>query len=306
MARRILTASFVTAALAARLLAAGDPYDIKATEEWRVQREARLRTPDGWLSVAGLFFLKSGANTVGSDSSADIVLPPGSAPPDVGQVSLEAHKAYFEPRDGVVASVNGSPAQGRVELRLADPEHKRAADRLTIGRVWLQLHNSGERLAMRLRDPENPLRTGFTGVRWYPIDPAWRLTGRFVPHATPHTVPVQNVLGDTEDSMSPGEVEITIAGKPVRLLALEDDGRLWFVFTDQTADRDTYRIRFLYTPMPDASGSVTLDFNRTQNPPCAYNPYTTCPLPPPQNRLKVAIPAGEQKYVNGDSPHLRK
>jgi len=160
--------------------------------------------------------------------------------------------------------------------------------------LTLLAHSSGDRRAIRLRDPLNPLRTGFPPLQWYPIQPEWRVSGRFIPYETPKRIPLENVLGDVADSTSPGEVEVSLAGTRVRLLLLDDDDKLWLVFRDGTSGHETYRIRFLYTARPDANGEVTLDFNRAENPPCAYNAFTTCPIPPPQNRLPFAVPAGER------------
>ena len=274
-----------------------------STDVWRQQYEAKLRAPDGWLAVAGLFFLKPGLNTVGADAASDIALPAGSAAARVGVLRYDNHVVRFEPVAGVAASLNDEPVHGAVELRDADEALHRKADRLTIGQLTLLLHSSGDRLAVRLKDPLNPLRTGFHGLHWYPVQPAWRLPGRFIPYGAPKRVPLQNVLGDVADSTSPGEVEIELAGSVVRLLVLDDDQKLWLVFRDATSGRQTYRIRFLYFERPDSQGRVTLDFNRAENPPCAYNAFTTCPLPPTQNRLKTAIPAGERLYRASTAGH---
>ena len=265
-----------------------------STGAWRENYEAKLRAPDGWLAVAGLFFLKPGPNTVGADAASDIVLPAGSAPDRVGVLRYDSHRVLFEPVTSVEASLNDQPVRGVVELRDADDALHQKADRLTLGRLTLLLHSSGHRLAVRLRDPLNPLRTGFRGLEWYPVQPAWRLSGRFIPYATPKRVPLRNVLGDVGDSTSPGEVEVELAGTVTRLLVLDDDEKLWLVFRDATSGHQTYRIRFLYFERPDAQGRVTLDFNRAENPPCAYNAFTTCPMPAAQNRLRLAIPAGER------------
>jgi uncharacterized protein len=288
--------TFIAVGLVSAAAYAAESYDTKATLDWRAAYETQLRSADGWLTVAGLFFLKPGANSIGTGESSDIKLPVGVAPAQAGQLIYEDGKVFVELRPVVQGQINGTPISGRTELKPAAPEQKRPADKLTIGRLRLNVHKSGERLAIRLRDPESRLRTSFTGVKWFPIDPAWRLTGRFLPFPSSRTIPIQNILGDTADSTSPGEVEVKIAGVTTRLLALDDGDKLWFVFRDATSSGETYRIRFLYTDRPDAQRNVTLDFNRVENPPCAYNPYTTCPLPPPQNRLKVAIRAGEKAY----------
>lgn len=264
------------------------PYDAADTAAWREKREQDLRSATGWLAVAGLFFLKPGANTIGSDPSADIALPPGAAPPVVGSIVNAPDGVWLEPAANAAVAVNDRPAAARVKLE--------QSDRVSAGRVIFHLHHSGDRLAIRVRDPESALRREFRGLRWYPIDPSWRIVGRFVPYPAPRPVIVPNVLGDEERYTSPGEVELAVNGKTIRMQPVTSGERLWFIFTDTTADRETYRIRFLYAAAPSASGAVVLDFNRAYNPPCAYNPYTTCPLPPPQNRLTVAIAAGEKSY----------
>jgi uncharacterized protein (DUF1684 family) len=273
-----------------------------AAEAWRAKQEQDLRAPDGWLAVAGLFFLKPGLNRVGADPASDVVLPEGAAPADAGVIVLENGIARFEPRRGVAASLNAQPIGGPVELRPANSAGKRAADRVTVGRVAFHLHHSGPRLAIRLRDPGSALRTGFTGLRWFPLDERWRVNASFVAYDTPRRVEVQKVLGDVEASVSPGEAHFVVNGQAVRLVAFTAGNRLWFVFRDATASAgaagpETYATRFLYADAPDAQGRVLLDFNRAYNPPCAYNPNTTCPLPVAQNRLKLAIPAGEKRYA---------
>lgn len=277
-----------------------------ATEAWRAKQEQSLRSPDGWLTVAGLFFLRPGVNTVGADPGSDVVLPDGAGPADAGRLTLTDGVVRFAPTTGVAASINQQPITGPVNLRLANAAEKRPADRVTIGRAIIHLHRSGERLAIRLRDPGSALRERFAGLRWFPLDERWRVRATFVPYETPRPVSVQNVLGDIEESVSPGEAVFDVDGQPVRLVAFKAGERLWFVFRDATAGADTYRIRFLYADAPEQGTKgqrVLLDFNRAYNPPCAYNPHTTCPLPVAQNRLKVAIPAGEKRYLGASSPH---
>ncbi len=275
---------------------------VEEIQAWRATREADLKKPDGWLSVAGLYFLRNGVNTLGADPSADVQLPAGAAPANAGRLIYDRGHVRFEPAAGVAATLNDQAVTGRVTVARADANANKPADRLRIGRISVQLHESGARLGVRLRDPESSYRRHFTGLRWFPIDQAWRVSGRLIPYDAPREVEIQNVLGDTEPMRSPGEVEVAIGGKTVRLVALQAArGRLWIIFSDTTASDLTYRIRFLYTDAPDAAGRVDVDFNRAYNPPCAFNPHTTCPLPPRQNRLPVAVTAGEQKYI-GHTP----
>jgi uncharacterized protein (DUF1684 family) len=263
-------------------------YDAEATATWRAEREKNLRSDGGWLSVAGLTFLEAGPNSIGSDPANDIVLPP-PAPPLVGAIVRTHTGVWFDPAPGVELSREGAPIRERTMLTLRD--------RLALGTLTLQLHPSGDRLGIRVRDANSRLRETFGGLKWYPVGTEWNIAARFEPYAAPRTITVPNVSGDFEKLTVPGEVVFVHGGDEVRLQAAQSGRHLWIIFSDALGGSETYRIRFLYTDPPDARGRVMLDFNRAYNPPCAYNPYTTCPLPPPQNRLTIAIPAGERIYV---------
>jgi uncharacterized protein (DUF1684 family) len=271
------------------------PASASEHARWRAEREAELRAEDGWLSVAGLFFLEPGANSFGSASTNAVVLPADASPARAGVFTLAGERVFFDVSDAAEATLAGRPVR-RGELRPASAEPARPADELRLGRLTLLAHRSGSRLAIRLRDPDGPVRRTFTGTRWFEVDPTWRVTGTFEAFASPRSVRILNVLGDRIELRSPGMVHFTREGRSHSLLALTEGDRLWLVFTDTTAGRDTYEAaRFLYAPMP-AGGRVELDFNRAHNPPCAYNPFTTCPLPPRDNRLPTPVRAGERAY----------
>jgi len=257
------------------------------TEAWRAQRERDLTSDTGWLTVAGLVFLRPGVNTAGSDRNSDVVLPK-MAPARAGQFVREGSNVWFEPEAGAGLLLNGAPLTARTQLK--------AQDRIATGAVTFQLHESGERIGVRIRDVNSDLRRTFKGLRWFPVRDAWAIDARFVPYDAPREITVANVIGDFERLTIPGEAVFRVGTEEVRLQAARAGKRLWFIFSDGGSGRDTYRIRFLYADTPSADGRITLDFNRAYNPPCAYNPYTTCPVPPPQNRLRVAIPAGERIY----------
>ena len=258
-----------------------------ATTAWRIQRETDLKSGTGWLTVAGLVFLKPGTNTIGADPDSDVRLPDG-APQHAGQLVREGAAVWFEPRAGSGLTLNGAPITARLALT--------PRDRLVTGAVSFHLHESGDRLGVRIRDVNSELRRSFKGLRWFPVKDAWVVDARFVPYDAPRAITVANVLGDFERLTIPGDVVFTVQGEQVRLQAAQSDKRLWLIFSDGGSGRDTYRIRFLYADPPDAEGHVSLDFNRAYNPPCAYNPYTTCPVPPPQNRLRIGVEAGERIY----------
>ena len=286
MRSRVWSLVFVLA-IAGPIAAASKRPSPTETESWRAQRARDLASDTGWLTVAGLTFLNPGANSVGSDRASDVVLP-APAPRHAGTLERDGRDVWFTPSPGSGIALNGAAVESRIKLA--------PRDRLVSGGVSFHLHESGERIGIRIRDVNSPLRKSFKGLRWFPVREAWTIDARFVPYAEPRAITVANVLGDYERLTVPGEVVFQTQGKELRLQAAQSGRRLWLIFSDATAGRDTYRIRFLYADPPSADGVVTLDFNRAYNPPCAYNPYTTCPVPPPQNRLAVAITAGERIY----------
>jgi len=274
---------------------AGAPDAYRASvEQFRHDREATLTSDTGWLTIAGLYFLTKPDTTVGSDATNDVVLP-RAAPARVGRFVLGNDgrvSVTLEP--GVHATLldgttfSGGPIKS---------DGGGAPDRIVLGDVQVWVHQSGARPAIRVRDRNNPLRKAFTGMKWYPVNPAYRVEGTFVPYATPKAVQIPNLLGDIDTMTSPGHVTFTLNGKTASMIAVtENDHELWFIFRDLTSGDTTYpAARFLYTPLPQ-NGKVVLDFNRAENPPCAFNAYATCPLPPPDNRLQVRVEAGEKIY----------
>ncbi|MXY25273.1 MAG: DUF1684 domain-containing protein [Acidobacteria bacterium] len=260
-------------------------------EAWRVDREARLAADDGWLTVAGLFFLNEGTQTFGSSPLNDILLRTG--PEQAGTFTLRNNVVTVRAAEGTTLNVDGRDV---TEARLWPYEGN---DRPTIALGPLSLfgHYSGDRLAIRMRDQESAIRQEFTGLRWYPVDDTFRVEGTFIPHDEPRAMELPNILGDVETFRTSGSVAMTVGGAEVRMTAVDSGGRLWFIFRDLTSGAETYpAARFLYADVPGANGTTTVDFNRAYNPPCAFNPHTTCPLPPLENRLPVRVEAGELDY----------
>ena len=271
-----------------------DPYRADV-EKFRQQREAKLTSDTGWLTIAGLYFLTKPATTVGASAENDVVLPAGT-PPRVGTFALA--------KDGKV-SVTLDPG---VNVKLLDgkpftggpikSDGEGSPDRLVLGDVQVWVHQSGDRPAIRVRDKNNHLRKEFTGMKWYPVNDAYRVEATFEPLDKPEVLQIPNMLGDIDNMTVPGHVRFMLNGKEHRMVAVtENDTEFWFIFRDLTSGEETYpAARFLYTARPDANGKVTLDFNRAENPPCAFNSYATCPLPPPENRMQVRVEAGEKIY----------
>ena len=258
-------------------------------EAWREQRYASLRHDLGWLTLAGLGWLRPGPNRVGAAADADVVLPGG--PPRAGTLTLTD--------DGVVVADgafvhDGTPARG---LRLTDDHDPESEPTLLeLDRLRLIVIRRGERLGVRTWDLDAATRREFAGIDHWPVDPAWRFDARFEP--TPgRRLLVPDVLGPGYEDDSPGDLFFRLGADEHRLQSLTGgpDGELWLVFGDATNGRETYPGgRFVYADPPGPDGRVVLDFNRAYNPPCVFSPYATCPLPWPANRLPVRIEAGER------------
>ncbi len=260
----------------------------RIVEAWRTARYAALQREIGWLTLAGLAWLKPGLNTVGSAPERDVVLPHG--PEDVGSVEVSDREAM---------ATGAFRHAGRAAERLAlTSDADGEPTMLELGSLRLCVIDRGGRLAIRSWDVDATARREFSGIDHWPVDPAWSLEARFEP--TPgRTVVVPDVLATDEVRDAPGDVVFAVDGAEHRLQGLRggERGELWLIFGDATNGTETYGGgRFLYTDAPDADGRVTVDFNRAYNPPCVFSPYATCPLPWPANRLPIRIEAGERRY----------
>jgi uncharacterized protein (DUF1684 family) len=262
--------------LAGLPLLAAVSYQAEVTE-WRKQREAGLRRDGGWLTVTGLFWLREGSNRFGTGAANEIVLPAGPAQAGV-----------FDLRKGkITASMEGRSREIRPD-----------SDQLVqVGRLRLYVIQRGDRYAIRMKDPDSSLLRDFHGLTYFPAREDYRVTARFV--AEPRKIPIANIVGQTEPEDSPGYVTFVLHGRQLRLYPVLDEPdskTLFFIFRDETAGKETYGAgRFLDTDLPK-DGRVVLDFNKAYNPPCAFTPYATCPLPPKENRLPVRVEAGEKNY----------
>ncbi|WP_330947040.1 DUF1684 domain-containing protein [Thermomonas sp. LB-4] len=260
---------------------------------WRAQRLAELTKPDGWASLVGLHWLDRGSHRVGSAADNGVRLSMG--PPHLGVFSVRDGKVRFA-ADAAV-TVDGATSRGgrlRTDADAAGPSVIAFDD----GKGLATVISRGGRLALRVKHADADSRVHFTGLQYWPGGPQWRLQARFVPHPPGRTLPIANIIGTTDEIPNPGVVEFTRNGTPYRLEALDQgEGTLFLVFADRTSGHGSYGAgRFIDAPMPDARGRLTLDFNRAYNPPCAFTPFATCPLPPPENRLDLRVEAGEKTY----------
>lgn len=297
-----LAAIFAGLLLAASLLAQDGSYDQEAAA-WRTQHSADLLKPDGWLSLVGLEWLQLGDNPVGAALDNKIHLSKG--PAHLAVLHLEGDTVTLNPPHGGFPQdllVSGTPAKPQ-SLR-AEPNKDKVAPRMTIGTLNLYVIRRESRFALRIKDAQSPSITGFHGLKWYPPDISFRAIAKWIPYTPYKTITLVTLVGTSYDQPVPGAAEFTLAGKTFRLEPVLEDpavARLFFILRDTTSTTTTYAAcRFLYTGFPsnglDKPGELVLDFNRLENPPCAYTPYSTCPLPPPGNRLPIPLPVGEQRY----------
>lgn len=276
---------------------AADPVFLADNAVWREERKQGLLQPDGWTSLVGLHWLELKAHYLGSGPASGIKLAVG--PAKLGMVKQEDGRVFFTPESGVALTLNDQPLKGRVEF-ISDRGEMPGVIGFDEGKGKLSLIQRGDRFGLRVKHADAPSRLQFTGLEYWPADPAWKIQGKFVPHPPGKTMPIVDIIGTTSDAPNPGAVEFQRDGKTYRIEAMGEPGQeLFLVLADRTSGHGSYPAgRFLYAPWPDAKGNVVLDFNRAYSPPCAFTSFATCPLPPPENRLDLAITAGEKTYVH--------
>lgn len=262
--------------------------------QWRDTREANLRKPDGWLALVGLVWLDPGKHTVGSGKDQHYELETG--PERLGEIELVDGKIWFEPAaDAGELLLDGQPLQGRVELR---PDSQEKPSKLSFGDAHFVVIERSGKLGLRVRDASAPTLTGFTGNTRFDFDPGWVITADWEAFPEPQMLEVASVIGTIDLTPSPGKASFQFAGQRYTLQPTLEGDQLFFVFGDRTNGKQTYGMaRYLYAKVTADGRHVVLDFNRSYNPPCAYTPYATCPLPTDGNRLDLAITAGELKYA---------
>jgi len=263
-----------------------DPAYEAQIEAWRRARAARLLRPDGHLATVGKFVLQPGESRIGADPSLEVALPEGKAPALVATAVLAGDAVTVTAAPGVAATVRGLP------LTTATLGQ---GDVVALGTLRMDLLRRDGEVILRVKDEDSDLRRTFPGIPYFPLSEAWRVEARYEPLAEPRTFELDFGDGASEVYSSPAMVAFDRDGKTHRLYAMTERDRLFFLFKDQTNRDATYGGgRFLYAA-PPVDGRVVLDFNQAFNPPCAFNPWTTCPLPPEENRLAIRVEAGERR-----------
>ncbi|GGD55531.1 hypothetical protein GCM10007235_29830 [Pseudoxanthomonas indica] len=272
-----------------------DPAFLVAQNDWRAQRRDDLLRPDGWTSLVGLHQIQLKAHYVGTGPGSGIRLAVG--PDKLGMITDGVGHVRFTPEKGVPVTFNGEPLTKAIDLA-DDRQPTPGVIGFDEGKGLLSVIERGDRHYLRVKHADAPSRLQFTGIGYWDADPSWQVQARYIPHPAGKTLPIMDIISVVTPSPNPGAVEFERDGKTYRLEALgEPGGELFFVLADRTSGHGSYPAgRFLDAPAP-VDGKVTLDFNQAYNPPCAFTPFATCPLPPPENRLDLAITAGEKQYL---------
>jgi uncharacterized protein (DUF1684 family) len=257
--------------------------------QWRAKRAERLKSEDGWLSLVGLDWLKPGENA----------LTLGGAPR--GKVVLDAGKVTLIANADSGLQIDGKPVTAPVQLR-DDGDGAQPPTVVQLGTIHFNVIKRNDRYGLRIKDANALTRTSFTRLNYFPVNPKWRVVAKFEPYNPQRHVKITNVLGMVSDEIAPGQLAFEVDGQTYRIQPILERGETdWFIiFKDATAGRETYgAARYVYAPPPGPDGKTVIDFNKAYNPPCAFTPFATCPLPPTQNKLPFRIDAGELKYRQG-------
>lgn len=282
------------AALGAASAQAADSYSAQI-EQARAARVESLKRADGYLTLTASGWLEPGDNTVGAAADNRFQVP--DAPAHLGVLHLNGDgSVQLRTASGVTVTVDGH-ATATASMLTQGAHGERPPTRAYLAaQRYLYVIESGKQRGLRVKDNAAPLRIDFPGIPYFPIDPSWRIEAQWQAFTTPHTLRIANVVGTETDEPVPGQAVFERNGQRYTLTPMEEDGHLFFVFSDRTAGKLTYGgARFLYAEMPK-DGKLVLDFNLAENPPCAITPHVVCPLAPPENRLKLEVTAGEQKF----------
>ncbi len=262
-------------------------------KDWRKRYEAKLGAPDGWLSITGLYWLKDGENSLGTNAINDVVLPRDAGREQSGTIIVADKKVILQAAPGAHMTCNEQPVN-HLEIQF---NQYASSDWIYLNHIKFAVIQRGIRYGVRVYDEHSPERRKFVNVRWFPIEEAYTIQASYHELEEPMQIAIMSVVGDISQEPCPGYAEFTLEGQTCKLYPIVlEDGRLWFMFKDASNGSLTYSGgRFLTSEAPQ-NGIVRIDFNRTYNPPCAYTHFATCPLPPAINQLPVSILAGEMEF----------
>jgi uncharacterized protein len=266
----------------------------RSIEDWTKKREQALLAPNGWVNLAGLFWLHPGENRFGNFAAADIAYTAADFPREAGLFTVTPkNEVYWTTAPGVTVTLNDKPVQKALVFH---PDSLRSPT-LALLHYRFTVIKREDKIGIRFRDLESENVKHFPGIERFPTDKQWKLEATLEP-GIGKQIAITNVLGQTYLQPSPGKIVFRVGGKTYKLDAIDEGGdELFIIFGDETSAVSTYPAgRFLYIPKPGADGRVEIDFNKAFNPPCAFTDFATCPLPPKQNFLALAITAGEKNF----------
>lgn len=272
-----------------------DEEYVRQIQQWQKQRLEKLKSPDGWLSLAGLYWLETGENTFGRDSENDFIIDKKGVSPRIGVFILENETVRFKTSAGVKVLHRGQPI---TEINLED-DYCGNPTLLEWGSLSWYIIKREKKLGVRLKDARHPRIQQLKQIDAFPVDKNWKIKAVLERYAKPRIMQIPTVLGTVEQQPSPGVLVFQIGGKEYRLHPDGNDGDLSVIFGDLTNIHETYGGgRFLVVEKPDEKGETWIDFNKAYNPPCVFSSFATCPLPPEENQIPLRIVAGE-KMVKG-------
>jgi uncharacterized protein (DUF1684 family) len=291
----LLPLVFITLLIGCKKKVETDPAYASEISAWNYKRVQKLKKENGWLNLVGLYWLKQGSNSFGSDPSNDIIFPAGT-PPKIGTFNLKDSLVQIKVNENIDVLINGK----NVKEALLMNDLTGRPTIMSVGSYKWNIIKRENKYGIRLRDLNSPLVKSFPGIDTYPADKAWQVEASYVKFPEPRKIMVPNILGTMEANTVTGNVTFTKDGNKYSLVPIQEDNSYFFIFADETNGEETYGAgRFLYTTLPDSNGKVILDFNKSYNPPCAFTKYATCPLPPKDNYLHLKVTAGEKKYGQG-------
>jgi hypothetical protein len=265
----------------------------KEIDSWKQKRVTSLKAENGWLNLAGLFWLQQGKNSFGTGDDVQIKFPSNSISKKPGYFELKGTTVTLHVDDSTDIKVNGKSTKHAIVFSTDSTK----IPTLSYGSLKWTIIKREEKIGIRLRDLNSPLAKEFEGTARFITDSSWKIKAYLKKPEKQASVFITNIIGQTNAQETPGKLIFTYAGKEYSLDALQEGKELFVIFGDATSGKETYPSgRFLYADLPDANGYTILDFNKAFNPPCAFTPYATCPLPPKQNILPFAITAGEKIY----------
>ncbi len=275
----------------------GSPAYIKEINYWHRKRIENLKKENGWLNLAGLYWLKRGENKFGTDKTNDVIFPEGKAPGLIGVFNLSDSIVTVKIENGVDVTCNGKNVS---ELKLKNDTQDNPTV-LQYGSLRWFIIKRGDKYGVRLRDLDSPLLKSFDDIDTYPINSDWRIEAHLEPYNPAKKILVPNILGMVDTALVKNAIVFVKDGVTCKIDPLEEGNKYFIIFADKTSGKETYGAgRFLYADKPDSTGKLFVDFNKAYNPPCSFTKFATCPLPPKQNHLMMEVTAGEKKYGHGE------